>query len=271
MKQDVSKNNKKNKTRSRKLKKFYLKLSLIFLIITCVVIAIVFFLKSNYLLNTISKINYYKNLSIQKMDLKVQNIFLEGEYYTGKQTILKTMKINMGDYIFDIDLKRVRHDLEQLPWIKQAIVERRLPNTIYVLISEKKPVALWQYKGKVNLIDENNNIIIEKNLKQFTNLLLVVGSDANIHANNLINVIGKDEKLYNKISSAIRINERRWNIRFDNNLEVKMPGSNFEEAWEYLLIFHQKQNIFQHNIASIDLRIPDKLYISYWPEKHKAN
>jgi cell division septal protein FtsQ len=55
--------------------------------------------------------------------------------------------IKMGDNLFALDLQRVRRDLELNSLIRQASVERILPGTLWVRVSEREPVAqfvVWQ-------------------------------------------------------------------------------------------------------------------------------
>ena len=47
-----------------------------------------------------------------------------------------------------VDLDRTRARLLQLPWIREARVSRRLPDTLVIEVIERAPVAIWQQQGR---------------------------------------------------------------------------------------------------------------------------
>jgi len=51
---------------------------------------------------------------------------------------------------FTVDLDRVRESLEKLPWVREARVERRWPDTLVVSLTEHVPLARWNAKALVN-------------------------------------------------------------------------------------------------------------------------
>jgi cell division septal protein FtsQ len=40
-----------------------------------------------------------------------------------------------------------------------CVVERRFPDTIFIRISEKEPVALWKNQGKTYLVDRDGELV----------------------------------------------------------------------------------------------------------------
>ncbi|WP_310448216.1 cell division protein FtsQ/DivIB [Thiobacillus sp.] len=51
---------------------------------------------------------------------------------------------------FTVDLEHVRESLEKLPWVREARVERRWPDTLVVSLVEQVPVARWNDNALVN-------------------------------------------------------------------------------------------------------------------------
>lgn len=51
---------------------------------------------------------------------------------------------------FTVDLEHVRESLEKLPWVREARVERRWPDTLVVSLEEQVPVARWNDNALVN-------------------------------------------------------------------------------------------------------------------------
>jgi cell division septal protein FtsQ len=51
-------------------------------------------------------------------------------------------RIHDGENLLELDLARVKRDLESIPWVREAAVKRVLPDTIMIQITERNPVAL---------------------------------------------------------------------------------------------------------------------------------
>jgi len=51
---------------------------------------------------------------------------------------------------FTVDLESVRNSLEKLPWVREARVERRWPDTLVVSLTEHVPLARWNDNALVN-------------------------------------------------------------------------------------------------------------------------
>lgn len=51
---------------------------------------------------------------------------------------------------FTVDLERARSSLEKLPWVREARVERRWPDTLVVSLVEHVPLARWNDDALVN-------------------------------------------------------------------------------------------------------------------------
>src|SRR3546814_20525780 len=81
---------------------------------------------------------------------------------------------------FDPRAARVR--VESLGWVAEAKVERRLPDTIFVRITERQPIAIWQHDGQFLLVDDQGVTIGRHGIARFAHLKLVVGDNAPAHA-----------------------------------------------------------------------------------------
>ena len=138
-----------------------------------------------------------------------------------------------------------------------------MPNTLYINLLERTPIAIWQINGQFFLIDEDG-YKITTNIMPFPNLLHVVGSDANIYASKLIEDLSKYPELLKKVTSSVRYGDRRWNLNFEQDITVKMPETDFEEALNYIVELNKAGKLFNQNYKTIDLRDASKYYI----EKH---
>lgn len=192
---------------------------------------------------------------------RLENVLIEGQYNIKEEDILATLNADKGTPIFSLELDAIRNNLKNNDWVKNvAIIERRLPNTIYIKLIERIPIAIWQVNGKIFLIDEEGYKITD-NIGEFSNLLHVVGSDANIYTSKLIEDLSQHSKVFEKLVSAVRYGERRWDLNLQQNITVKMPELHFERALGYLAELNDNNLLFNQNYKVIDLRDSDKFYV----------
>lgn len=194
--------------------------------------------------------------------LSLENVYLEGQSHSKTEDILSSLDLETGQPILSISLSTLRSRLEELPWIKQTIIARQLPNTLHIRILERQAFALWQHNGELSIIDNEGVIIDDSDISSFSQLMLLVGEDAPDYANSLLRMLSSDEQLFHRVASAVRVGERRWSIHLNNGIEIKLPEINPERSWDYLVNLHHKEKILDKNINSVDLRIPDRLYIN---------
>jgi cell division protein FtsQ len=194
-------------------------------------------------------------------NFNLQKIYVKNNHLVSGEEIGMALDVKLGQSIYLLHLDKIKTRLEQISWVKSAIVTRRLPNTLAVDITERAPIAFWQNDKKLYLLDDEGVLIIEKNLKPFKDLIILIGEDAPLNAASFIKMLSKDEGLYKKISSATRIGERRWNVKFYGGLEIKLPEKNMQAAWDYVINLYKKKNLFASNVTTIDLRIENKLYV----------
>src|SRR5262249_6150601 len=156
--------------------------------------------------------------------LVVADVRVEGRETTDRETILTAIGAAPGTPILAMSPKRAKEQLETLPWIRSAVVERRLPDTLYVRLVERKPLALWQHGGKLELIDREGAVISVTRLDRFAKLPMVVGDGAASHAAELLDMLATEPDLASRVSAAIRVGDRRWNLRIDNAIDVLLPA-----------------------------------------------
>ena len=194
----------------------------------------------------------------------LDDITLEGRRKTSKEDVLKAIGLQRGDNILEIDLDEVCRKVQELPWVKKAVVTRRyFPNTIHIGIKEKNVKSIWQYKNEFYPIDEDGNII-ETEFVPEQNLLLIVGEGAPEHFNKLLKVVEKDKELFQRLKAANYISNRRWNLVFDdieNGVTVKMPEEDFAQAWKKLVKLDKTRGILKRKLTFVDLRLKNKVIV----------
>jgi cell division protein FtsQ len=205
------------------------------------------------------------------LGLTVSEITVEGRETTDRETILAALAAGPGTPILAVSPTHVREQLEALPWVRAAVIERRLPGTLYVRLVERKPLALWQHSGKLELVDCEGSIIPVARLDRFAKLPLVVGEGAANHAAELIEMLGSNPDLAARVTAAVRVGDRRWNLRIDNAIDVLLPADAMTTAWSQLARLERSSAILKREVLTIDLRLPDRLVLRVSPESPKES
>jgi cell division protein FtsQ len=203
------------------------------------------------------------------LGLKVADVRVVGRATTDRQTILDALGARLGTPILGIDLVRARQRLESLPWVHSAVIERRLPDTLYVRLVERVPLALWQHGRKINLIDRTGGVIPVTRLDRFAQLPMVVGPDAASHAAELLKMLRSEPDLAARVTAAVRVGDRRWNLRLDNMIDVLLPAEDPAAAWADLARLERSSAILQRDVQTIDMRLPDRLVVRLAPQPAK--
>lgn len=204
-----------------------------------------------------------------RLGLVVTDIKVEGRETTDRETILTALGAGPGTPILAMSPRRAKGQLETLPWVRSAVVARRFPDTLYVRLVERKPLALWQHSGKIELIDQEGGVIPVSRLDRFAKLPLVVGEGAASHAAELLDMLATEPDLASRVSAAIRVGDRRWNLRIDNAIDVLLPTETPASAWAQLARLERSSAILKRDVQTVDVRLPDRLVLRVNPEAPK--
>jgi cell division protein FtsQ len=191
----------------------------------------------------------------------VREIYVEGRVNAPPEALRTALGVARGDAILAVDPAAVRARLERLGWVRRATVERRLPASLYVRLVERRPAALWQRDRKLALVDQAGTVITDEGLGAFGDLPLVVGDGAPQALPELVQLIASAPDLAARLSAAVRVGERRWNLRFDDRIDVKLPEHEVARAWARLVALHRAEKVLDRAITVLDLRQDDRVVV----------
>ncbi len=196
-----------------------------------------------------------------ELGFRLETVVIRGNKHIDTATIVSSLNADVGTPLFSIPLDKIYHKLKNISWVQDVTLQRKLPDTIIINIIERKPIAIWQNKQRLTLVDAEGNVIETDRIGDFASLLHVVGEDANLYASNLIEDLRLEPTIAANIVSAVRYGERRWNLILKQNITVKMPERGFETALKYLAKMNQQNKLFDQNYKTLDLRDETKYYI----------
>ncbi len=198
-------------------------------------------------------------------NLRVQDVEIEGRANTPELLLRAALGVRRGDAMLGISLDGARARIESLSWVEHAVVERRLPGTIRVSLTERRPFAIWQSQGKFVLIDRAGQVVANEDVATFGDLPLVVGLGAPQAATALLDALADQPALRARVLAAVRVGERRWNLRLKNGTDVMLPEGAEVAAMAKLMELQATQALLDRPLAVVDMRLPDRMVLRPQP------
>ena len=205
-----------------------------------------------------------------QLHLTVESVQVIGRQRADGAAILAALGVRRGSPILGIDLDAAKQRLEAVPWVRTASIERLLPDTLLVNITERAPLALWQHGGKFDLVDQDGNVIPNADIASYPSLPQVVGDGAPAATPDLVAFLATEPALQRHVTASVRVGARRWNIEFDNGIEVALPEDGAAEAWHRLAALDRSDRLLERNVQAIDMRLADRLELRLAPDIAKT-
>jgi cell division protein FtsQ len=88
-----------------------------------------------------------------------EQIEVDGNHQVSADDVRSVFGEDIGRNLFFIPIELRRQEMEGLPWVERASVERLLPNRIHVRVTERVPMAFAQNGGELQLIDRHGVLL----------------------------------------------------------------------------------------------------------------
>lgn len=191
----------------------------------------------------------------------VKEVLVEGRVQSDPKVVLAAVGVKRGNSIFSCDPELAKQELEKITWIRSAMVQRIMPDTVYIRLVERSPIAIWQNESKKYLVDAQGVIMGDFNPQLSQNLILVTGKDAPAHTKDLLESFKEFSQLRQQIKSAVFISGRRWDLIMKNNVRVKLPEKDIKASLQHLERLEKEHRLTDGRVATIDLRLPDRSFL----------
>jgi cell division protein FtsQ len=91
--------------------------------------------------------------------IRPDQIEISGNHIVQRDDVLKLFVRDRGRGVVRIPLDQRRREIEELPWVEEASVQRILPNHVRVEVSERTPIAFFQNGSEMTLIDAHGVLL----------------------------------------------------------------------------------------------------------------
>jgi cell division protein FtsQ len=208
------------------------------------------------------------------LGFRVQTIDIEGADPDDLAAIQTAVGVAPGTPIFAPSLSAIQARIQALGPVEGATVERVLPSTLVIDVTERNALAIWQtqLQGQTQfvVIDKQGNVISGQNAAQAKRhepgLLLLTGPDAPENAAALIAELKAAPSVAAQVVAAERVDGLRWNLILKDQAVVKLPGSaNEAAAIGQLAALEGSLKLLERPVEDIDLRQPGRLVVRPYP------
>lgn len=196
----------------------------------------------------------------------VDQIKVAGNRETSEIDILDRLGLDGWTSLIGFDAEAARERIGELPWVEAAAVRKIYPHTLEVRIEERAPFALWQQGTQLSVIEKSGNLIAPYSGGKQALLPLIIGAGAPAHAPDFLERVGRYPELAARVKGYIRVGERRWDLKLENGITVKLPETGEDKAIAAVVRMDHENGLLTRDIVAVDMRLSDRLVVQLTPE-----
>ena len=220
-------------------------------------IKIIFYIFLILFLSTFNNVNVHE---LKKNFFLIKNIKINGlnEKLTLKvnSKLIKYLKNNL----LLLNKEFIQNDMNEFPFIEDYTIFKKYPSQIILNIKETELIAKTFDNNKIQYTGFNGKIIGENYYENKKKLPKVFG---NFNTQELLRVfllLENNNFMLNEITDLYYFNSGRWDVKFKNNLLIKLPINKLDNSINIAKKFIEKEKITENII--IDLRVANQVIIS---------
>lgn len=190
----------------------------------------------------------------------LSDIRVSGNVETSEIDVLGQLDLSGFTSLMGLDVDKVRGDIEMLPWISSARVRKVYPSALDISVTEREPFAIWQHGEALSVVQADGRVIAPFRNRRNASLPLVIGSGAPERAADFIDTVAQFP-IAARVNAYILIAKRRWDIRLDNGVTVKLPEHGVSEALAEITNLDRQQAFLSRGMTAVDMRLADRIVV----------
>ena len=203
----------------------------------------------------ISSINN-KNIVNEKLFSNKLIFNITGLSYIDNQKLIGDLTHINKDNIFKIDEKKLLEKIKENNLVFNFFAKKKYPNEIEIKINKAAYVGKIYKNNKLYLIGTNGKLI-DYDVSIVKDIPYFYGNFTRKEFLKFLSVINKIQLDTQNISSFYFFPSGRWDIKFKDNLLLKLPNKNLKKSLSEFLMLKNNQKF--KNSKIIDLRIKNRI------------
>ena len=196
----------------------------------------------------------------------VRSIEISGAVHTSRASLATLTRQYGGLNLFRIDIARVQSDFESMPWIRRINIEKKLPDTLRIHITERVPVALLHDHDRLLYVDGDGKAFADLAAAVGDNDLPIITGASGAELARAIALLeslrAADAELYSRVAEIRPIAPRGFAF-FDRELQTFVYGNaeDVVEKWRDLYAVTRAERLGAGSIEYADLRFADRIIV----------
>ena len=190
--------------------------------------------------------------------INIQKIIIKDNSILEKDKIKKKLAFLYKENLLFVDFKDIEESLKDESFIESFSLKKIYPNTIKLIIKEKKPIAFLQNKTKKFYISDKGDLINFRYINQFKDLPTVFGDGEEFYP--LYKDLQNIKFPLETIKAFYFFESGRWDLIMNNDQIIKLPIENYLFSLKNFMISRNKSNFDNYKI--FDYRIKNQLILN---------
>ncbi len=200
----------------------------------------------------------------------VRHVAVSGNLELSEAEVTNLAGISARASLPFLDPAVVQGRLLAVPLVAEAQVTKLYPDRLAIHIRERVPYAIWQLDGTLQVIAADGTAIEKLADPRFLRLPHVVGPEANRRVRDFVALLDAVPEFRDQIRAGILVSERRWTLKLQNGVEVKLPELGAERALRNFAALERSEGITHKAVLSVDLRLADRIAVRLTEEAAAA-
>ncbi|MGB6636313.1 MAG: cell division protein FtsQ/DivIB [Bradyrhizobium sp.] len=226
--------------------------------------------KGGHLDAFVATVSDTRNALANSAGFRITTVAINGRKQLSQDEVLAIGGVNGRSSLLFLDAASVRDKLKAGAWISEATVQKLYPGQLRIGIVERTPFALWQHDGRLAVISDDGAVLQDYISPAFLKLPLVVGKGAETRAKDFLTLLSHYPQVKAVTKAVTLVGERRWNLRLNDGLDVRLPENDVGNALLTLSNLDKDEHLFSKDIVAIDLRLSDRLIVQLSDDAAKA-
>ena len=188
---------------------------------------------------------------------KIENINIFGLDQKNNQILLNKLKnLSLGN-IFFINKKKIEKLINSNSLIESYVIFKEYPSTLNIKIDKTNFFAKINNNGKIYLVGSNGKLTPIKS--GYSELPYIFGKPKVEELLKLKKILDSSKFSYNQIKNIYFFSSKRWDLKFHDNILLKLPNNLTQETLDNLYEF--LENYSGGNFNIVDARLKNKIIL----------
>ena len=219
-------------------------------------IKIIFYIFLILFLSTFNNTNFHE---LKKNFFLIENIKINGLNEKLTLDINSKLEKYLSSNLLLLNKEFIQNDMNEFPFIEGYTIFKKYPSQIILNIKETELIAKTFDNNKIEYIGSNGKIIGEDYYENKKKLPNVFGNFETSELLKVFLLLENNNFMLSEITDLYYFNSGRWDVKFKNNLLIKLPINKLDNSINIAKKFIEKEKITGNII--IDLRVANQVII----------